>query len=120
MNGYNKPDVTRASKKIQEYIVGLERDIAALEKERAEASSGYPGTNVRQGNYGMGPDIMLPPNSEVDFYLDNPVGDKFRGNTISVRHHGKNSDTVIVASSGGRLVVSPIATNSLTIKMENW
>lgn len=118
---YNKPDMTRASQKIQRYVETLETRIRSLEENLDEVSDQNPGSNVRVGNYGINPDITLPSNSEIDFYLDSPPGERFRGNVISIRHERQHKSKILnVSSSHATLVVVPVALNSLRLRMEDW
>ena len=111
-----KGDVSKLSKWAQQYIANLERRIRELEDYVKEISSEYPNSNVMLQGGVTHPDVGLPNDSCVYFYLDDGEGNRERLFNMIEVHHNHGEQTLSITSYGrGYLNVSPQSGNAIRI-----
>lgn len=109
-------DVKRLPKWAQEYIGDLRREIERQDEHIESVSTAHPESNVRLSTQYGRPDVGLPPDSQVDFYLCAPA-DK-RRNSIQVRHYrSSGSNELDVSAYYGSLIVMPWAANVVRLRV---
>ena len=112
-------DVTKLSKWAQRYIGELNDRISALESSLKAASHEHPGSNVVLRGYNhTDPDVTLPPDSIVYFYVGEGNRNRLT-NMVEIHHDHQNPDRLRIASYGSRgvrLVLS--SSNSFYLELE--
>jgi hypothetical protein len=108
-------DVTKLPKWAQTYISNLNSQIESLGGSLTAVSSEHPKSNVvMQGRHISDPDITLPPNSSIYFYMDDS-SDRLM-NMVEVRHSDKH--ILLVRASGVSLAIRPVAGNTIQLEMD--
>ena len=115
----------RLPKKVQKRLVYLAGQVEYLndriEELKAFNAGQWPDTNVKVSAEGFGSsyaDRQLPEYSRIDFYMGTGEHRKYR-NMISVNHvRSKNGEWLRIAASGGGLLVVPVASNDIEVRIE--
>lgn len=113
----------RLPKWAQEYISNLlntlEKANNTIDQLNAEKEAEFPNSNVKVSALGIGSrykDRPLPPDSEIDFYMNGSV-QKY-DDTIIIRHDRNDSNILYICSYGGEgLSVIPRASNAINIRI---
>ena len=108
-------DVSRLPKWAQDELALRDRRIAQLEQELAALSSKHPGSNVAIRESVRSSEVTLPPDSKISFYMQHS-GSQWRS---SIEAYHEANGQLYVASDTGRLVVLPVASNSIRLRIVN-
>lgn len=112
-------DVTKLSKWAQRYIERLRGRITDLEESLKAASHEHPGSNVvLRGHNHTDPDVTLPPDSCVYFYVGKGNQDRLT-NMVEVHPDHSNPRRLRIASYGSRGVhIVMSSSNSFYLELE--
>lgn len=111
-------DVNKLAKWAQRYIEKLVRRIEDLERSVKQLSSEHPDTNVViKGREHTDPDVTLPRDSIVYFYLGNENARDKLIHMVEVRH--TENGKLYIGNYGSRgIIIRPSASNSFYIELE--
>lgn len=110
-------DVSKLTKWAQRYIKDLERALKDEKKKTRDLSERHPGSNVAISGVMGDPDITLPPNSRVFFYVDEKR-DRLTG-TLEVKHDFNNPKRIRLSTYSMREIkIVPHSGNTFYIEIE--
>jgi hypothetical protein len=106
-----KGDISKLPVWAQQEIENRDRKIASLQHHVEELSTQHPDTNVKIDTLLHLPDVGLPKNSYIDFYLSSTQ--KKYQSTVSVHIDSKDSSRLVLMGNAfqGRLSIQPSSSN---------
>lgn len=110
-------DVKRLPKWAQEHIDSLGREIERQDNHIADISSTHPGSNVVLDTKSGRPDVSLPPDSTVRFYLGE--GREDHRDLIEVHHNRQDLKALEVSSYGGPMNITPRVSNGISLRIQD-
>jgi hypothetical protein len=108
-------DVSKLPKWAQDHIRHLEMTIQRHEERINELSSIFPDTNVKVTQHHIYPDVTLPPDSSVDFYMGESR-ERYR-DMLTVKHDSNCPGWLDLHGSNGRLIVAASSSNSFRVRI---
>ncbi len=109
-------DVTSLPVWAQQHIAHIQRRLDEATTRIEHLSGKHAGSNVQISSHYTYPDLTLPPDSQIDFYLGKDR-QKYR-DMISVRHMRSREGVLYVQGGGGYLSVRPVVSNVVEITLE--